>query len=129
MAALDMDRLPTGQHQWRMLVEGLLAVGDDRSSLVTFPRCRLHHSIRVEWSRNMSQRRSKTSRDSYTVTPASAYAVPAAVVAGQLDGRGVAAPTSAWHRSWLSRSARKAMGTARRCDRTSMITLDSTPHR
>lgn len=30
MAALDMDRLPTGQHQWRMLVEGLLAVGDDR---------------------------------------------------------------------------------------------------
>lgn len=30
MAALDMDRLPTGQHQWRTLVEGLLAVGDDR---------------------------------------------------------------------------------------------------
>ena len=30
MAALDMDRLPTGQHQWRTLVEGLLLAGDDR---------------------------------------------------------------------------------------------------
>ncbi|MEH6793383.1 MAG: ATP-binding protein [Rhodococcus sp. (in: high G+C Gram-positive bacteria)] len=30
MSALDMDRLPTGLHHWRTLVEELLAVGDDR---------------------------------------------------------------------------------------------------
>lgn len=36
MAALDMDRLPTGQHQWRMLVEGLLA---GSPVLVTPIRC------------------------------------------------------------------------------------------
>ncbi|MBP2527328.1 ATP-binding protein (plasmid) [Rhodococcoides fascians] len=30
MSAFDLDRLPTGQHQWRMLIETLLAVGDDR---------------------------------------------------------------------------------------------------
>ncbi|OZE37510.1 hypothetical protein CH259_11690 [Rhodococcus sp. 05-2254-4] len=30
MSALHMDRLPTGTHHWRTLVEELLAVGDDR---------------------------------------------------------------------------------------------------